>query len=143
MLTRSWHQMKLLRRMKLCLLGPEQMARPAQQQPQSLMEFGHVPSARKSRRGTRDLWEKSSFLCGFNNNQQPQQPQQPQPPQQPQQPQLTSTTTTTTSRLVAMDTSGQPVSGAAQRRKQGRLRWRWRHEQQSIAVALATVTHHS
>ena len=42
-----------------------------------------------------------------------------------------------------MNTSWQPVTGAAQRRKQCRLRSRWRHEQQSIAAALATLQHHS
>ena len=39
---------------------------------------------------------------------------------------------------VTMDLSGQPATGAAQRRKQRRLRSWWRHEQQSIAAALAT-----
>ena len=42
-----------------------------------------------------------------------------------------------------MDPSEQPVTGAAQRRKQRRLRSLWRHEQQSIAAALATSLHHS
>ena len=37
-----------------------------------------------------------------------------------------------------MDRCEQPVTGAAQRRKQRRLRSWWRHEQQSIAAALAT-----
>ena len=36
------------------------------------------------------------------------------------------------------DLSEQPRTGAAQRRKQRRLRSWWRHEQQSIAAALAT-----
>ena len=35
------------------------------------------------------------------------------------------------------------MTGAAQRRKQRRLRSWWRHEQQSIAAALATFQHHS
>ena len=34
----------------------------------------------------------------------------------------------------------QPVMGAAQRRRQRRLRSWWRHEQQSIAAALATAS---
>ena len=46
-----------------------------------------------------------------------------------------------------MDLSGQPMaaraSGAAQRRKLGRLRAALRHEQQSIAVTLASAFHHS
>ena len=42
-----------------------------------------------------------------------------------------------------MDRSEQPVTGAAQRRRQRRLRSWWRHEQQLIAVALATSLHHS
>ena len=42
---------------------------------------------------------------------------------------------------VTMDLSGQPT-GAAQRRKQRRLRSWWRHEQQSIAAVLATFQHH-
>ena len=42
-----------------------------------------------------------------------------------------------------MDPSAQPVTGAAQRRKQRRLRSWWRHEQHSIAAVLATVWHHS
>ena len=42
-----------------------------------------------------------------------------------------------------MDTSWQPVTGAAQRRRGRRLRAAWRHEQQSIAQALAAKTHHS
>ena len=42
-----------------------------------------------------------------------------------------------------MDLSEQPRTGAAQRRKQRRLRSWWRHEQQSIAAALATSLHHS
>ena len=42
-----------------------------------------------------------------------------------------------------MDPSEQPVTGAAQRRKQRRLRSRRRHEQLSIAAALATSLHHS
>ena len=40
-----------------------------------------------------------------------------------------------------MDLSWQPVTGAAQRRKQGRLRSWWRHEQQSIAAPLRTTAH--
>ena len=43
----------------------------------------------------------------------------------------------------AIDPSEQPVTGAAQRRKQRRLRSWWRHEQQSIAAALATSLHQS
>ena len=43
----------------------------------------------------------------------------------------------------AMDLSGQPTSGAAQRRKQRRLRSWWRHKQLSIAAAMATFQHHS
>ena len=39
--------------------------------------------------------------------------------------------------------SWQPVLGAAQRRRQRRLRSWWRHEQQWIAAALATYSHHS
>ena len=42
-----------------------------------------------------------------------------------------------------MDTSWQPVTGAAQRRRGRRLRAAWRHEQQSIAQALAAYTHHA
>ena len=42
-----------------------------------------------------------------------------------------------------MELSGQPSTGAAQRRKQRRLRSWSRHEQQSIAAALATSLHHS
>ena len=42
-----------------------------------------------------------------------------------------------------MDTSWQPVTGAAQRRRGRRLRAAWRHEQQSIAQALAAYTHHT
>ena len=42
-----------------------------------------------------------------------------------------------------MDTSWQPVTGAAQRRRGRRLRAAWRHEQQPIAQALAAYTHHS
>ena len=42
-----------------------------------------------------------------------------------------------------MNPSWQPRTGAAQRRKQRRLRSWWRHEQQSIAAALAIYTHHS
>ena len=42
-----------------------------------------------------------------------------------------------------MDLCGQHSSGAAQRRKQRRLRSWWRHEHQSIAAALATSLHHS
>ena len=41
------------------------------------------------------------------------------------------------------ESSWQPVMGAAQRRRQRRLRSWYRHEQQSIAAALATVMHHS
>ena len=41
-----------------------------------------------------------------------------------------------------MDASGQPT-GAAQRRRQRRLRSWWRHEQQSFAAILATFQHHS
>ena len=41
------------------------------------------------------------------------------------------------------DPRRQASTGAAQRRKQRRLRSRWRHEQQSIAAALATSLHHS
>ena len=37
----------------------------------------------------------------------------------------------------------QPVMGAAQHRRQRRLRSWWRHKQQSIAAALATLMHHS
>ena len=70
----------------------------------------------------------------------------PQPPQPP--------TTTTLASIpsrpisvvfapVTMDLSGQPSSGAAQRRMQRRLRSWWPHEQQSIAAALATAHHHS
>ena len=44
---------------------------------------------------------------------------------------------------VTMDPSWQPRTGAAQRRKQRRLRSWWRHEQQSIAAGLATFKHHS
>ena len=43
----------------------------------------------------------------------------------------------------SMDRSAQPVTGAAQRRKQRRLRSWWRHEQQSIAASLATFQYHS
>ena len=42
-----------------------------------------------------------------------------------------------------MEPSWQSWTGAAQRRKQRRLRSWWRHEQQSIAAALATYKHHS
>ena len=42
-----------------------------------------------------------------------------------------------------MDPSGQHSSGAAQRRRQRRLRSWWRHEQQWIEAALATFQHHS
>ena len=42
-----------------------------------------------------------------------------------------------------MDPGWQPRTGAAQWRKQRRLRSWWRHEQQSIAAALATLQHHS
>ena len=44
---------------------------------------------------------------------------------------------------ATMDLSEQPRTGAAQRRKQRRLRSWWRHEQQSIAAALATSLHRS
>ena len=44
---------------------------------------------------------------------------------------------------MAMMASGQPGSGAAQRRRGRRLRSWWRHEQQSIAMALAAATHHT
>ena len=39
--------------------------------------------------------------------------------------------------------SWQPLSGAAQRRRQRRLSSWWRHERQSIASVLATFQHHS
>ena len=42
-----------------------------------------------------------------------------------------------------MDLSGQPSSGAAQRRKQRRLRSWWRHEQQVDRCGPATYQHHS
>ena len=42
-----------------------------------------------------------------------------------------------------MDPGEQPSTGAAQRRKQRRLRSWCRHEQQSIAAVLATSQHHS
>ena len=44
---------------------------------------------------------------------------------------------------LSVDPSEQPVTGAALRRKQRRLRSWWRHEQQSIAAALATSLHHT
>ena len=68
---------------------------------------------------------------------------------------ISKTTTTTTQASIprrahffcvctfSMDPSEQPVTGAAQRRKQRRLRSWWRHDQQSIAPALATSLHHS
>ena len=46
-------------------------------------------------------------------------------------------------RVAMMDgLSGRPV-GAAQRRRERRLRSMLRHEQQSIRMVLATVMHHS
>ena len=44
---------------------------------------------------------------------------------------------------ATMDFSEQPRTGAAQRRKQRRLRSWWRHEQHSIVSALATLLYHS
>ena len=45
--------------------------------------------------------------------------------------------------LLRMDLSEQPSSGAAQRRRQRRLRSWLRHERMAVAVALAESTHHS
>ena len=45
--------------------------------------------------------------------------------------------------LLSTDPGEQPRTGAAQRRKQRRLRSWWRHEQQSIAATLATSLNHS
>ena len=77
------------------------------------------------------------------HNTQPQQLPPPPPP----------TTTTTTSRLSqecprlrhlwSMDLSEQPVVGAAQRRRERRLRSWLRHERMTVAMALAESTHHS
>ena len=44
---------------------------------------------------------------------------------------------------VGMDLSEQPGSGAAQRRRQRRLRSWLRHERMTVAMALAERTHHS
>ena len=41
------------------------------------------------------------------------------------------------------ETSWRPVLGAAQRRRERRLRSWYRHEQQTVRMALATFTHHS
>ena len=67
---------------------------------------------------------------------------------------VSKTTTTTTTNLsiprlpffaspLRVDLSEQPVSGAAQRRRQRRLRSWLRHERMTVAMALAERTHHS
>ena len=67
----------------------------------------------------------------------------PQPPQPPQASDSSVPTFLLCVTCERMDLSVQPVSGAAQRRRERRLRSMLRHERMTVAMALAEFSHHS